>query len=260
MRKNLFAALGTLVLLTLFYAPTVSALGFGAQAKYWIPTFKGDLRVDNNGVEGTKINLEDDLGISGSYFPGMEAFFSMGNHEISFSYSLVNLSGARNIEKNIVFRGDTYNVNAFVESDLRTNMFDFEYQYKFLNLENILAGFSVGIIGKVKYFDGEARIRSSSTGSVYDNKEELHIPIPMIGLGVNVGLLANILEARAKFVGMGYSESFFYDAVVDISLTPLPFLNINGGYRAMSLQIDNISNVYSKMDFYGPYVGMVIGF
>jgi hypothetical protein len=32
----------------------------------------------------------------------------------------------------------------------------------------------------------------------------------MIGVGVNIGLLANILEARAKITGMGYSDSFFY--------------------------------------------------
>ena len=47
MKKNLFAALGTLILLTAFYAPSVFALGFGARADYWIPTFSGDLRVDD---------------------------------------------------------------------------------------------------------------------------------------------------------------------------------------------------------------------
>ena len=82
----------------------------------------------------------------------------------------------------------------------------------------------------------------------------------MIGVGVNIGLLANILEARAKITGMGYSDSFFYDGLADISFTPLPFLNINGGYRAMSLKIDNVSDIYAKMDFYGPYVGLAISF
>jgi hypothetical protein len=82
----------------------------------------------------------------------------------------------------------------------------------------------------------------------------------MIGLGVNVGILADILEARAKITGMGYSGSFFYDAMVDISLTPVPFLNIHGGYRAMSLKIDDVSDIYAKMDFYGPYAGLAISF
>ena len=82
----------------------------------------------------------------------------------------------------------------------------------------------------------------------------------MIGVGVNIGLLANILEARAKVTGMGYSGSFFYDAMADLSVTPFPFLNIHGGYRAMSVKIDNISDIYVKMDFYGPYVGLAVSF
>jgi outer membrane protein len=260
MKKNLFAVLGTLGLMTIFFAPSVYALGFGAHAEYWIPTFKGDLRVDKDGIAGTEIDIKNDLGVSNENFPGVEAFFSMGNHEISLSYSFISLSGAQNIGKTIVFNGDTYNVNAYVESDLKTSMFDFEYQYKFLNLENILAGFSLGIIGKVKYLDGEVRMHSTTFGSAYDNQEDIHVPIPMIGLGVNVGLLANILAARAKFVGMGYSGSFFYDAMAELSLTPFPFLNIHGGYRAMSLKIDDVSDIYAKMDFYGPYAGLAISF
>ena len=72
----------------------------------------------------------------------------------------INLSGAKNIDKKIVFDGNTYNVNAYVESELKTSMIDFEYQYKLLNFKNILAGLSIGIIGKVKYFDGEVRMHS----------------------------------------------------------------------------------------------------
>ncbi|PKN51344.1 MAG: hypothetical protein CVU55_11945 [Deltaproteobacteria bacterium HGW-Deltaproteobacteria-13] len=260
MRRKIFAALGTLILFTIFYAPSVSALGFGAQAEYWIPTFKGDLRVDKDGVAGTEINVKDDLGVGNENLPGVEAFFAIGDHEITLSYSQVNFSGAKNIEKNIIFDGKTYNASAYVESELKSSMIDLEYQYKLLNFKNILAGLSIGIIGKVKYFDGEVRMRSTTTGSVNDDREDIHVPIPMIGVGAKIGLLANILEARAKFVGMGYSGSFFYDAMADVAVTPFPFLNIHGGYRAMSLKIDNVSDIYAKMDFYGPYAGLAISF
>jgi outer membrane protein len=256
MKKNLFAALGALFLLTIFYTPSVFALEFGARADYWIPTFKGDLRVDKDGFVGDEISLKDDLGIGNENIPGAEAFFGIGNHEFSLSYSQVNLSGAKNINKEIKFDGKTYILNSYVESELNTNMIDFEYQYKLLNFKNILAGLSVGIIGKVKYFDGEVRLHSS----IEDTKENIHIPIPMIGVGAKIGLLANILEARAKFTGMDYSGNFFYDAMMDIAVTPFPFLNIHGGYRAMSLKIDNVRDIYAKMDFYGPYAGLAISF
>jgi outer membrane protein len=256
MKKNLLTVLGTLFLLTIFYVPSAFALGFGARADYWIPSFSGDLRVDGNGVTGTDINLKDDLGISSENLPGVEAYFGIGDHEISLAYSRVNLSGAQNIGKEIKFNGYTYDKNAYVESELTTNMIDLEYQYKLLNFKNILAGLSVGIIGKIKYLDGDIRMHSS----VYDTQKDIHVPIPMIGVGAKIGLLANILEARAKITGMGYSDSFFYDGLADISFTPFPFLNINGGYRAMSVKIDNVSDIYSKMDFNGPYVGLAISF
>ena len=260
MKKNLFATLGTLILLTIFYAPSVSALGFGARVDYWIPTFSGDLRVDDNGVVGTPINMKDDLGISNDNIPGAEAYFELGNHEISLAYSLINLSGAKNIAMEIKFNGDIYQTNAYVESELKTSMIDLEYQYKLLNFKNILAGLSLGIIAKVKYFDGDVRIHSSSIGSENDTQKDIHLPIPMIGVGAKIGLLANILEARAKVTCMGYSGSFFYDAMADLSVTPFPFLNIHGGYRAMSVKIDNVSDIYVKMDFYGPYVGLAVSF
>jgi hypothetical protein len=260
MKKNLFTALGILILLTAFYVPSVFALGFGVRADYWIPTFSGNLRVDKDGSIGTDINLQGDLDMSSDNIPGVEAYFGIGDHEISLAYSRLSLSGAKNINEPIVFNGVTYNVNAYVESELTLNMIDFEYQYKLFNFKNILAGLSIGIIGKVKYLDGYARIHSSSAGSIYDTQEDIHLPIPMVGVGAKIGLLANILEARAKFVGMGYSNSFFYDGLADISFTPFPFLNIHGGYRAMSVKIDNVSDVYAKMDFYGPYVGLAISF
>lgn len=200
--------------------------------------------------------MENDLNISNDNMVGAEAYFGIGNHEISLAYSRINLSGAKNIEKNIVFNGNTYIAHTDVESELTTNMIDFEYQYKLLNFKNILAGLSFGIIGRIKYFDGDVRMHSSTC----DTKKDIHVPIPMIGVGAKIGLLANILEARAKFVGMGYSDSFFYDGLADISFTPFPFLDIHGGYRAMSVKIDNVSDIYTKMDFYGPYVGLAISF
>lgn len=260
MKKSLSAVWGILILSVILYAPSVFAFGFGAQAKYWIPNFKGDLRVDGQGLAGTELDMENDLGISKENYPGVEAFLGVGNHEFRFAYSQVNLSGGNYINRNILFDGDAYLVGAYVESELNTNMFDLEYQYKFLNLENILAGFSLGLIGRIKYFDGEVKMQSSTPGSVNYNREDFHIPIPMVGLGVNIGILANILEARGEIVGMGYSDSYFYDGMAELSFTPFPFLNIHGGYRAMSIKIDDISDIYAKMDFYGPYAGLAVNF
>ncbi|MGB5217801.1 MAG: hypothetical protein WBN66_05840 [Smithella sp.] len=256
MRKKIIVTLGMLCILIVFCAPSVYALGFGAQARLWVPTFEGDLRVDDGSITGTEVDLKDDLGMDDEYFPGVEAFFSIGDHEITVSFSQFDLSGSKHISDEIIFNGDTYPAGTNVDSELNTSMIDLEYQYKFLNLENFLAGFSLGLIGKIKYLDGEASIRSSES----EDQQDFQIPMPMIGLGVNVGILADILEARAKVAGMGYDSSFVYDAMAEVSVTPFPFMDITGGYRVMSLKIDDIDDIYTKLDFYGPYVGLSISF
>jgi outer membrane protein len=260
MKKNIPAVICATILIGVFFASSCFALEFGASANYWIPTFKGDLRVDKNSVRGTEIDLKDDLGVKNENVPFVEAYFGVGKHEITFMYAQVNFSGTKYFDKPIIFDGRIFNVNSYVESELNTKMIDLEYQYKIVNFKNILAGLTIGIIGKVKYFDGNVRLHSSTIGSAYDNTQDIHAPIPMIGLGAKIGLLANILEARAKITGMGYSGSFFYDAMADVAVTPFPFFDIHAGYRAMSLKIDNISDVYANMSFTGPYVGVAVGF
>ncbi len=256
MKKNFIAALATLSVMIIFCAPSVYALGFGAQARVWIPTFEGELRVDDGSVTGTEMDLQDDLGIDDEYFPGAEAFFGIGDHEITVSFSQIDLSGSKKISKDITFNGDTYPAGTNVDSELTTSMIDLEYQYKFLNLENILAGFSLGLIAKVKFFDGEFNLSSSAV----ESREDIQVPVPMLGLGAKIGILADVLEARAKVAGIGYDGSYSYDASADISVNPFPFLNIYGGYRIMSLKIDDVEDIYTKMDFYGPYAGLAITF
>jgi hypothetical protein len=137
-------------------------------------------------------------------------------------------------------------------------MLDLEYQYDLVNLENILAGFSLGLIGKIKYVDGETTLRDPSIPLAAS--ETLKVPIPMIGVGAHIGILANILEARAKVTAAGYSaDNLIYEAMADLSLSPFPFMDIHGGYKIIKLKIDR-RDYFMDSAFAGPYVGLTIGF
>ena len=247
---------GLIVVLCLFFlagsAPWADALEIGARGLYWFPTLKATVKA---GSAGNEFNVKDDLGISDNNTYSVEAFAGIGNHHLTLSYMPLDYSASKTITKAINFNNRNYGVGDNVNTDLHLKMFDAEYRYDLFSLDAILAGFSVNLLGKIKYLDGEVKLNSTAAG---EQKQTFGIPIPMIGAGVRIGLIANILEARAKAAGIGYSGNYFFDGLADIALTPFPFVRLSGGYRYMKIKIDNVSDTYGDMDFYGPYLGLAV--
>lgn len=238
----------------LFLAMPVGAFEIGARASYWFPAFKTDMKADYAGLIGDKVNLKDNLGVGTEAFPTIEAFGGLGNHHLSLAYTPVSYSGSTTLVTPVKFNGQTFGPG-LVDTDLKLRMLDLEYRYTFLDVENILAGFSLDAIGQVKYIDGEAKMASSTSKADFT----IRVPIPMVGVGAHIGLLADILEARAKVTGVAYSGSYLYEATADLSLTPFPFLDIHAGYKVIRLRVDR-NDVFLDSQFTGPYVGLTVSF
>lgn len=253
-RSHLFRfAFVAFFLVTALTPAAGNALEFGARGYYWFPTLKGDLQVDTDSVKGTKVDFKDTLGIDNKNIPSVEAFAGIGHHHLSLMYTHMNYTGSATLT-NVVFNGTTY--NGLTDSDFRLRMLDAEYQYDLINLENILAGFSIGVLGKLKYINGEANLK----GAPGESKNTFDVAVPMIGAGAHVGILLNILEARAKVAGIGYSGSYCYEGLAEVSYTPFPFLDLAGGYRYMKLKIDDISHVTADSEIAGPYLSLTVSF
>lgn len=255
LRSHLFRFVLMIFFLAPVLVPTASnALEFGVRGYYWFPTLKGDLQVDTDSVKGTKVDLKDTLGIDRKNIPSVEAFAGIGNHHLSLMYTHVNYTGSA-VLTNVVFNGATF--NGLTDSDFRLRMLDAEYQYDLIDLENILAGFSIGVLGKVKYVNGEARLNNAGTG---ESKNTFDVAVPMIGAGAHIGILLDILEARAKVAGIGYSGSYCYEGLAEVSYTPFPFLDLAGGYRYLKFKIDDISHITADSEIAGPYLSLTISF
>jgi hypothetical protein len=256
MKRSALAVFCTLAVLFLVLAPvtTAFALEFGVRGYYWFPQLKSDLRLDANGAAGTTFDLKDTFDISNKGVPSVEAFAGVGRNHFSFMYTQVGYSGTGNVTSPINFGGKSYSGN--VSGDFNFRMIDAEYQYDVFSLKTILAGFAIGAIGKVKYIEGEAKLNNAANG---ETTQTFRLPIPMVGVGANLGILANILEARAKVTGMGYSGNYVYEGLADIGVTPFPFIDIRGGYRILKFKVDSISDVTTDTTFQGPYVALTIG-
>jgi outer membrane protein len=253
--KKTYLAL-SLLLVTLLLPASTLAFEIGARGYYWFPSLDGNVKVDEAGV-GTIIDFEKDLGIEDENYPSVEVFLGGGNHHLSLTYTNIDYSGEKKLTEKITFNGVDYAVDALVNSSIEYKMMDLLYQYDFLNLENVLAGFSLGLVFQVKYLDGEVGLKSTTTGT--DEKEDFTFPIPMIGLNLHMGILANILEARLRGTAIGYAGNTIYELMGDISWTPLPFLDIHGGYKTFVIDIDE-DDVVFDYDMSGPYVALTLSF
>jgi outer membrane protein len=250
MRKALLFTLVFAVLMGM--SIPVMAFEVGVRGYYWFPGLSGDIRVDGNGVTGTTLDLETDLGMEDQSYPVIEIFGGLGNHHFSFSYYSADYEGS-NPDADFDFNGLPF--TGLINSRLEYDVYDFMYQYDLLDMENILAGFSLGLVGKVKLFDGNVSIQSSTLSTNHD----FSVPIPMLGLNLHMGILADILEARLLVTGIGYSDGTIFDSQADISFTPFPFLDISGGYRLFAIDIDT-DDLQADYNTSGPYVALTISF
>jgi hypothetical protein len=237
-------------------AMPVQAFEVGVRGYYWFPGLDGDLTVDD-GIPGTKIDLESDLDIDEETYPVIEAFVGLGNHHLSLSYHNADYSGTNTLSKDITFSGETFTAGTLVSSSLEYDVYDFMYRYDLLDLENVLAGLSLGIVARVEVFDVDVELESSLPPE--RESESFTAPIPGLGLNLHVGILADILEGRVLLTGIGYSNGTMLDGQADISLTPFPFVDIHGGYRILLVDVDE-DDVELDYDTSGPYVAVTLSF
>lgn len=235
----------------------VSSLAFeiGARGYYWFPSLDGTVKVDEAGIIGTTLDFENDLGIEDENYPSVEVFVGGGNHHLSLTHTNIEYSGRKTLTREIIYRGKTYAVSDLVTSSIEYQMLDLHYQYDLLDLENILGGFSLGAVFQVKYLDGNVSLKATGI----DEKEDFTIPIPMVGLNLHIGILADILEARVRGTAIGYSGNTIYELMADISWTPFPFMGIHGGYKSFIIDIDEDDMVFDY-DMSGPYVALTLSF
>jgi len=251
MRKTLLFTIVVAVLMGM--SIPVMAFEVGVRGYYWFPGLSGDLRVDGSGVTGTTLDLENDLGMDDESYPVIEIFGGLGNHHLSFSYYSADYEGTKTLASPINFDG--LNFTGLINTSLEYDVYDFMYQYDLLDMENILAGFSLGLVAKVKLFDGNVSVTSATQSA----NQDFTAPIPMLGLNLHMGILADILEARLLVAGIGYGDGTIFDSQADISYTPFPFLDIHGGYRLFAIDIDT-DDVQADYSTSGPYVAITVSF
>src|SRR4030067_869699 len=128
--------------------------------------------------------------------------------------------GNKTLPRTIEFGGETFSVSDNVISRLDVDMLDAELQVDMLRHDLIAASFYLGLIGKVKYVDGEVKLSSSAL----TERRDFQAPITMVGLAAGAGFANNLVRADARGTGKAYSGEHLDEGDVVGPFVPLPFL------------------------------------
>ncbi|MBI1911319.1 MAG: hypothetical protein HYS21_04905 [Deltaproteobacteria bacterium] len=246
--RKLFVAVFMFVALA-FTASTASAV-VDVEGRYWFTELDDTIKVTSGNVIGTEIDLKNDLGVDDkkNFWEG-RITLELGSHKLRYGYMPLKWDGSKNLTQSVVFNGQTYSASADVNSELKMDYHRLGYEYDFFDTLNN----RLGVILEVKYFDGDAKLKSTSLG--LNEQESFKLPIPTVGITGQVGLPL-LLSVGGEVTGVTLgSSAYLVDAEAGINLKPAPFVVISGGYRIFKLHVESDDD---KVDLTvkGPFVSL----
>ena len=256
MSKNTVSLMGLFFLLSvLCWQPSpCSAFEVGVRGNFWIADITGNIQ-GNNGTSGTVLDFSDDLDMGFHGVPFGEVFAGIGRHHFSLGVTYYDQEGSKDARRDVVFGDKTFPTGTELDTDLQWVMLEMEYAFTLVDLENVLAGFSVDAFLAGRYQTGQFSIEGGGQTAT----RSISWFRPLAGLRLHLGFLADILEFRVKGGGIVLSEEHLFDALGELSLTPFPFMDIALGYRYFSVDVDS-NGLEQDYHLMGPYAGITLSF
>jgi hypothetical protein len=160
----------------------------------FLVSFETQATAGIGGVLGTRIDLEDDLGVdNGKNTFRLDGFWRYKpKHALGFSFFALTRSGFNTLADQIEFEDAIFEVGAEVDSRFETDWFGVGYRYSMLKTERGEAGIGVGL--STYAFDlalaGEATVDDGSGPETQDVdlEEGIVAPVPVFGIFLGYGI------------------------------------------------------------------------
>lgn len=170
----------------------------------------------------------------------------------------LDTSGNTELGGTFTFGNEVYTVNSRLQTNADLTTTDIILYYELL--DNNVVSFDVGI--NAKQVDGEFRVVDTDTQQ--SSIESFDGIIPMIYSRIAVGLPLTGLGAYAEGSFLSIDDNTFSDYQVAITYNFIETLaidmSIQAGYRATTLELDDLDDIYADLEFKGPFVGLQFHF
>lgn len=149
-----------------------------------LSAFDSNLRIDNASMQGTPVNLGDDLGAdreTAGIRVGAEWRFA-SRHRVGLNYSRLEVSGARTATRQIQIGDEIFPVGATVSSEMKLTLIPALYSYSFLKTESDELAVTVGLHWSRISFKAQGSPSLGVQDPSGDVSAKADVPLPLIGL------------------------------------------------------------------------------
>ncbi len=222
-------------------------IGLNIGASYWTPSLSRSF----NSSEDSSIDLVDDLNVDN---PSQRSMVLILEHPIAvlpnIRYQGLNLdsTGLSTLNSDIEFNGVTFNSGNQVTSTVDLSQDDIVLYYELLdNWVNL----DIGV--DLKRIDGEVSLSGSTQTSV-DVDET--IPLLYLSARYNLPFSGFYLSAdiKADVINLGISDSSAQDSTVLLGYESRNGLGVEGGYKYFSLDLNDINNLDTEIEYDGIFL------
>lgn len=250
------SAISSLILAASVVATPVSAdtlLGVYVGAQAWNMGTEGGF---SNDVNLTEFNFDDET--KSSFYVALEHPIPLVPN-IKIRRTAMDTGGNVSLDSTFTFNDQIFNVNTNLNTEVDLSNTDFILYYELF--DNDLVSFDFGVNGK--YIDGEIYVEDAAEATNFA-REAFSGVVPMAYSRLYVGL---------PFTGLGFYAEGSYLAIDDHTLSDYEIalayefvdnlavdMTFQLGYRATNLELDDLDDIYSDLEFSGVFAGLELHF
>jgi outer membrane protein len=248
MKKAALAVLVTGILSTSAMADTIAGLYIGGSI--WSNEATGTFGEQSNLVD---FNLKDKE--QGSFYVALEHPLPLVPN-ILISSTTLDTDGSTILSESFEFEGTTFDIETPVDTTFDVSYVDYTLYYEIF--DNGLFSFDLGLTARD--FDGDIVVKSEIENASLSVSEM----IPMLYASAIVALPGTGLDLFANGNLLSIDSHTLYDYQMGVSYELIDNLaidvNLTAGYRAVKLQLEDIDDLYTDIEFKGVFAGVVVHF
>lgn len=253
MKKTIIAAGIATLLSANVQADTLLGLYIGGHV--WANQAEGTFGegIDNQ----AKFDFEDEN--QGSFYVALEHPIPLIPN-IKIASTTLDTTGNGTISGSFTFDGETFTDNTVVDTTFDVSYVDYTFYYELF--DNDLITFDLGLTAR----DLDSQINVVGTIGSTETSADLSASgiIPLLYVNTIVGLPFTGFNVFAEANFLSIDDNTIYDYQVGVSYELIDNLAVDVdltlGYRAVKLELDDIDDLYSDLDFNGVFAGAVVHF